>query len=196
MTFTEQLKALNACKESICWVGERTLEQAWLECDRIDWMLWLVAKIDLTLVVYCAAKFARTSLLYNADPRVVAAVECAEAFARGEIVSMDAADAADCAADCADRASDCADGAAYAASYAARAAGSASYAADCAAYAASYADCAASYADCAADCAAYAASYAARAVRAAGAADCADNLRIVRETISVEFIAAKLQEKS
>ena len=35
---------LGACEEAREWVGARTLEQAWAECVRPDWMLWLHAR--------------------------------------------------------------------------------------------------------------------------------------------------------
>ena len=35
---------LGACGEAREWVGARTLEQAWAECERPDWMLWLHAR--------------------------------------------------------------------------------------------------------------------------------------------------------
>jgi hypothetical protein len=40
MTFADELRNMNACAEAIVWVGHRTLEQAWRECQRSDWMLW------------------------------------------------------------------------------------------------------------------------------------------------------------
>jgi hypothetical protein len=37
-----RLKELNACSEAIDWVGSRTFEEAWKECERPDWMFWLL----------------------------------------------------------------------------------------------------------------------------------------------------------
>jgi hypothetical protein len=45
MTFAELLIELGACKEAREWVGERTLRDAWAECDNASWMLWLIYKI-------------------------------------------------------------------------------------------------------------------------------------------------------
>ena len=37
---------LGACAEAREWVGDRTLEQAWAECESPDWMLWLHARSE------------------------------------------------------------------------------------------------------------------------------------------------------
>ena len=39
------LKQIHACNEAIDWVGERTLAEAWAECERADWMLWLIGNM-------------------------------------------------------------------------------------------------------------------------------------------------------
>jgi hypothetical protein len=41
-TFADQLRQLRACGEAIEWAGTRTLAEAWAECPRSDWMLWLL----------------------------------------------------------------------------------------------------------------------------------------------------------
>jgi hypothetical protein len=46
MTFADQLRKLHACDEAVEWVAERTLEQAWAECERGDWMIWLLNAIE------------------------------------------------------------------------------------------------------------------------------------------------------
>lgn len=42
MSFADQLRAMKACHEAVAWVGNRTLAQAWNECERDDWMAWLL----------------------------------------------------------------------------------------------------------------------------------------------------------
>lgn len=44
MSFKQQLIKLNACKEAIDWVEDRTLDQAWNDCHRSDWMAWFIAE--------------------------------------------------------------------------------------------------------------------------------------------------------
>jgi len=40
-TLSERLTAMKACSEAVEWVGNRNLTEAWRECERADWMLWL-----------------------------------------------------------------------------------------------------------------------------------------------------------
>jgi hypothetical protein len=42
MTFRDRLVAMDACPEALAWVGARTLRQAYHECDRADWLAWLI----------------------------------------------------------------------------------------------------------------------------------------------------------
>jgi hypothetical protein len=69
MTKTELLKRLrelDACEESIAWLDElgvATAEQAWLACDRVDWLLWLAGHAGLrSQVVSLAADYAERVL--------------------------------------------------------------------------------------------------------------------------------------
>lgn len=45
MTFREWLIKHQACEEAREWVGDKTVEQAWAECPRDDWMVWLVDEL-------------------------------------------------------------------------------------------------------------------------------------------------------
>lgn len=38
--FLDRLSKLDACPEACDWVGSRSLEDAWAECPRGDWMIW------------------------------------------------------------------------------------------------------------------------------------------------------------
>jgi len=69
MTFKEELENMNACDPAIEWVGSRTEAQAWTECPRADWMLWLAAKRIGTWgkhkqIVLAACLCGETSLKY------------------------------------------------------------------------------------------------------------------------------------
>ncbi len=149
---TERLTEIGACSEAISLYGKYgdDFQLAWNECTRGDHMLWLLGKqsgapesVGRKQLVLIACECARLALPYTKDPRVLACIETAEKWTRGE-ATINEVRAARRAADAAD--------AAYAAAAAA-------YAAD-AAYAA-YAAAAAAYAADAAD-AAYAAYAAAR----------------------------------
>ena len=163
---TTKLKKMNACPDAVEWASEqKNQQQAWNDCSRGDWMLWLLGKLSekpesksRKKLVLTACQCARLSLKHvsKGELRPLIAIETAEKWANNdpsitlEAVKRAAADAADAYAD------------AYAATYAARAAyAAARYAAYAAA--ATYADAAAAatYADADADAAAEAAAYAA-----------------------------------
>jgi hypothetical protein len=50
MKFIEQLQRINACPQSLDWVGDKTIEEAWTTCENIQWMLWILNKTDLDLI--------------------------------------------------------------------------------------------------------------------------------------------------
>ena len=133
MKLHDDLKGLDACSEAQEWAkGYKTLNAAWVKCERPDWMLWLIGKTDTSTawseerkpLVLCACEIARTALSYTTDPRVLACIETTEAWCRGEATEQQVRDAADAA-----RAARAADAAARAAAYAADAADAAAYAA-------------------------------------------------------------------
>ena len=105
------LRRLNACEDAVAWARGKTFREAWLTCERGDWMFWLAARagVDLKTVVLAACACARLSLKYvkvgEDRPRI--AIETAERWARGEATSDEgrAAAAAAYAAYAADAAS-------------------------------------------------------------------------------------------
>ena len=113
--FVSLLEELNACSEAIKWMSEfeGTTKQAWQQCDRGDWMLWLLGKVnaDRKLMVLSACQCARLVLHLNKDIRVITAIETAEAWAKDETTLEEL-----------DRAAWAAEAAAWAARAAARAA--------------------------------------------------------------------------
>ena len=157
--FIEQLKGMNACADARGWLCSlpktTTPQQAWDICERGDWMLWLVGRMDRSqpysderkLIVGSALECARLAWQWMPG----AAQDCTslhERWVNGKDVPIKALQKA--------RASSSSAASSSAASYAA-----ASYAAASAAYAAYAASSAAAYA------AAYAASTAAAAATAA-----------------------------
>jgi hypothetical protein len=149
----EILRSLGACSkpgEAIPWAeslpAETTAAEAWVLCQRGDWLVWLLGELHIrglltrqTLVLAaCAA--ARTAL-GDVDPggdRPRTAIKMAEAWARGEalisdVYAADAADSAIYAADsaCDAAAADAADSAAHFATCAAKYASAAAAATDC-----------------------------------------------------------------
>jgi hypothetical protein len=150
-----ELNGSRACNEAQEWFNslssDTTLQMAYEQCQRADWMLWLFGKMaDKTgwltrkQVVLLACDCAETALKYvpNDENRPRLAIEAARKWVRGEATLQEVKDAAAHAAIYA---------AAYAAAHATYAAAHAVYAADAAAHAATYAAYAADAAAHAAD---------------------------------------------
>jgi hypothetical protein len=161
MTLSEKLTKMGACEEAVEWVGDKTLDEAWAECERGDWMLWLAQEsgVDKRTLTLAKARCAKLVVHLMKDERSVKAVEVAERYGLGEATDKELDEARRAAA--------------YAAYVAA-----AFVAADYAAYAA---------ADCAYD-AHDAAAYAAGAEREKVLSQCAD---ICRDVIKVESLMEK-----
>ena len=107
------LTRLDACREARKWAAGKTLEQAWNECPRGDWLLWLAGQLDVDrkLLVRAACQCARLALLHvpAGETRPLEALETAEAWTRGEATIEDVRAAAEAAekresalAECAD----------------------------------------------------------------------------------------------
>ena len=151
--YIEYLENLNACSEPIKWSKQfETSQDAWENCERGDWMLWLLGKIagkpgsdSRRKLVLCSAKCARTAWEWM-PPEGKKAVCLAEKYGEGDktitlkqlriaaYAAYTAADAAYAAAHAAYASvaayAAYASDAAYAAAYAAHAACAAAYAAD------------------------------------------------------------------
>ena len=159
-----EIRQFNPCEDAIEFRAQfKTFEEAWDQCPRGDWMLWIAKRLDVDLKVLtrAKAKCALTVRHLMKDQRSINACEVALKFADG-LATRDELDAAASAA--ADAAS--ADAAA-ADAYAASASAASADAASAAAADAASADAAAS--------AAYAASaYAASAEAASASAASAD----------------------
>ena len=134
------LRAMGACKEAVEWVKGKTFAEAWQQCERADWMLWLCGRMIGTVawptrqeIVLVLCDLAETALpfferKYPKDLRPRKSIEITRAWAQGK-ATIDQVREARAAAD-ADAADAAAADAAYAAAYAAYAA---AYAADAAA---------------------------------------------------------------
>jgi len=102
MSFKQQLINLDVCKEAIDWVEDRTIQQAWKDCHRGDWMLWLLEQmegekgwLDEKEIMLLGCWCARRALKYvsEGETRPLKAIEAKEKWAKGEITreEMDAA---------------------------------------------------------------------------------------------------------
>jgi len=127
MNLIQKMETLNACADALEWIqmNSSNPEKLWNECERGNWLLWLVSKLDIDRkrLVLAACQCARLVKHLMTDERSIKAIEVAEAWASGEatedelrLAAADAAYAADAAAYAAAYAADAvADAVAYAA---------------------------------------------------------------------------------
>ena len=90
----DKLRAMQACAPALRWIGDRTIEQAWRDCERSDWMCWLLRKIapNDQRCRLTAADFAeRVWHLIPDEPTKLAAAWAIGAARRGDRDEMDAA---------------------------------------------------------------------------------------------------------
>lgn len=90
----KELNNLKACDEALEWCeGYDSLQEAWGNCDRGDWMLWLAGRLSgnpetasRKKLVLATCECARLALPYVAEgeTRPLKAIETAEQWARGE----------------------------------------------------------------------------------------------------------------
>ena len=124
---TEKLEKLSPCKEAIDFCRQfKTYKEAWQNCERGDWMLWLAArlKVDKRKLFLARGKCAETVIHLMKDQRSKDAIKAAIDYGNGLINEEQLISAADAAFSAAS------------AAYAAYAAADAAYAASAAAYAA------------------------------------------------------------
>ena len=120
---TTKLKKLNACDDAIKWVRtQESPEDAWNNCERGDWMLWLARKlkIDDRLLTLAKATCANQVQHLLTDQRSIDALDACFRYAKGEITREELnvyAASADAAAAAASASASAADYAATAAAY-------------------------------------------------------------------------------
>ena len=99
MKFDKFLKSKHACKDALAWIGERTEERAWHECECGNWLLWYasVIGIDRKLVVLAACTCAETALKHVApgELRPQAAIDAARRWCEGRATIAEVRAAAD-----------------------------------------------------------------------------------------------------
>ncbi len=85
-----RLERMNACIDAVAWIKRyNTVKEAWINCERGDWMLWLIGERienikQRKLLVLCACQCARLSLKYvkKGEKRPRIAIETAENWAK------------------------------------------------------------------------------------------------------------------
>ena len=123
---TTKLEKIDACSDAIEWVAtQKNYKEAWQNCVRGEWMLWLAKMLKVNDRKLTLAKFKCANQVRHLmkDPSSLAALDAAEKYGNGEISrdELDTAAAAAYAAATADDAAAYAAYATYAATYAATA---------------------------------------------------------------------------
>jgi hypothetical protein len=108
--FLDILRNKEACTEAVKWVKESKAEtfiDLWNECDRADWMLWIMAKMikekewpSRKTVVLCACDCAETTFkfIFEDEPRPKIAIQTARKWAEGKASKIECKKAAYAAA--------------------------------------------------------------------------------------------------
>ena len=62
----KQIAKFSPCRDAVEWLSDRTLADAWRDCQRGDWLLWLAdrLKIERRLLVDTACDCAEPALAY------------------------------------------------------------------------------------------------------------------------------------
>ena len=90
----DKLRAMKACAPALRWIGTRTIEQAWRECGRSEWLCWLLDRIapgDPRLRLAAADMAERVWDLIPDEPERLAAAWAIGAARRGDADEMRAA---------------------------------------------------------------------------------------------------------
>ena len=101
----EYVRSLGACGDAMEWLmAQKNLAQAWRDCERGDWMLWVLGKQagepgceKRERLVLAACKCARLSLKYVSEDekRPLVAIQTAERWAKGKATIEEVRTAAD-----------------------------------------------------------------------------------------------------
>jgi hypothetical protein len=127
---TTKLENLRACRDAIEWVGTRkSPKDAWMNCERGDWMLWIAKRLDVDDRILTLAKVKCVEQIRHLmkDQRSLDALDACYRYAKGEI-TREELNLASAAADAAYASDAASAAAAYAAASYAYASAAASYA--------------------------------------------------------------------
>ena len=144
---TTKLENLKACEGAIDYVKtQKSAKDAWMNCSRGDWMLWLAKKLDVDdrLLTLAKATCANQVRHLMTDQRSIDALDASFRYAKGELTREELNTYASYAASYAAYAYAASYAASYAAANAAYSAAEAAYSAD-AAYAANAQCCRTAY---------------------------------------------------
>src|SRR6516162_3687052 len=122
-TVAERIKHLRPCEEAVAWAeGFTSNTNAWQECDRGDWMLWLLGHVSgrpysskRKQLVLCACECVALSFKYSKDKRVTKCLEISKLWVEGKVTEQELAAGAAGAAEASTDAAKAAEAAAKAA---------------------------------------------------------------------------------
>ena len=121
LTIPEFVKKYNPCGDARAYLStQESIEIAWTDCKRGDWMLWTLKQVnyqDIRALQYVALEVAESVRHLMTDERSTNVLKVTKRFLLGQATKEELETAADAAADAAYAAAD----AAYAAAYAAQA---------------------------------------------------------------------------
>ncbi len=84
----QHIKKYNPCAEAREWIGDRTLYQAWTQCPRGDWLLWIAVRAgaDHKLIVLAACDCAEPALRHvpDSEDRPRLAIETTRKWCEGK----------------------------------------------------------------------------------------------------------------
>ncbi len=89
MSYKKFLEQHGACKDAIDWVGDRTLDETWLVCERADWMFWILPKLsdrlthEQIVLLVCECVETVLHLIPEDENRPRRAIEVTKAWANG-----------------------------------------------------------------------------------------------------------------
>lgn len=102
-THKTEIEKYNACKEAVEYRKQfKTFKEAWENCLRGDWMLWIAkrAGVNKRTLTLATARCAKTVVHLMKDERSIKAVEVAENYGQGlvSVTELENAASAACAA--------------------------------------------------------------------------------------------------
>jgi uncharacterized membrane protein len=90
MKLIDQIKKFKPCKKGVKWLGNRSLEQFWNECDRSDWMMWYLGNFVNELgypttkeIIFINVQIVRSVQYLMKDQRSIDALDVFEKYALG-----------------------------------------------------------------------------------------------------------------
>lgn len=83
--YRKKLKTINACHAAMVWLADKSSAQAWTDCQRGDWMLWIASKsgVDVRTVTRAKVECAMLVAHLLTDQRSLNALRVAGQYADG-----------------------------------------------------------------------------------------------------------------